>query len=289
MVSGATGFIGRNICKALKESQIEFATIIRNSPKKTKCPELSSINFVVSSCNIQSDLKKVFNEYKPDLVINAAGVWANANSTTDLGEIIQGNIVFSTHLAIAALKVNSKFYNLSSYWQLEGTSLHTINNFYTDTKKSFETILNSLVDKEGLQCTSLFLYDNFGPGDTRGKVIDLLIKHKNQDGELLMSEPGRYLNLLHITDVVNGIISAVKYKGDGRNFEISNTRLVTLLQLVKLVEKCKKSEIQVKWTNDSNSNEPYANHVSPISPVPGWHPRMDLESGILSMLEEKIE
>jgi CDP-3, 6-dideoxy-D-glycero-L-glycero-4-hexulose-4-reductase len=280
LVSGATGYVGKNLCESLYASDVEFAVLIRRHSQTTSFSELGIKTYLIDSESPEKDLTAACLDFAPTSIVHAAGAWSNGRMSENLSELVQMNICYSTYLALAALNVEAKFYNLATYWQLSQSKVVTVKNFYTQTKQTFESLLDSLIEHEGLSATSLYLYDNFGPKDSRGKIVDLLLANKGNQIPLKMSDPNKYLNLLYIRDVVDGIISSLKMKTTPRNLEIANNNLITLKKLVEVVEEASKVEIRVEWERDYSVVGDYARHSYQYQQPLNWNPKFTIRDGI---------
>ena len=280
LVSGATGYIGKNLCTGLHRSDIEFAVLIRSHSQSNYFSDLGIRAYLIDSESPEKDLKSVCRDFGPTSIVHAAGIWSNGRKPEELDQLIKVNISYSAHLALAAVRINAKFYNLATYWQMNQPRVHTVKNFYTQTKQTFENLLDSLIEYEGLSATSLYLYDNFGPQDSRGKIVDLLLANKGNTIPLRMSDPGKYLNLLYISDVVNGIISSLKMQTQLRNLEIANSELITLKKLVELVEESVNEKIKIDWAKEFDFTEDYSRHEFHHQQPLAWTPRYSVQAGI---------
>jgi nucleoside-diphosphate-sugar epimerase len=285
LVSGATGYIGKNLCDALYQTGSDFAVLIRNSAQTPYFSSLGVQSYVINSESSEKDLAAACNDFRPYSIVHAAGVWSNGRSPEELSKLVAMNISYSTHLALAALSVNAKFYNLATYWQLNQPKVSTVKNFYTQTKQTFESLLDSLIEHEGLSATSLYLYDNFGPRDYRGKIVDLLIAKRGDQFPLRMTDPNKYLNLLYIPDVVDGIVMSLKMHTEDRNLEIANSEVITLRKLVQLVEESTNEEICVEWEKDFVAVDDYSTHNYHYKPPSNWFPKYSLKAGLNKLLE----
>jgi len=287
LVSGATGYIGKNLCDALYKTGSDFAVLIRNSVQTPYFSRLGIQSYVINSESSEKDLVDACNDFRPCSIVHAAGIWSNGRSPEDLSKLVAMNISYSTHLALAALSVNAKFFNLATYWQLNQPKVSIVKNFYTQTKQTFENLLDSLIEHEGLSATSLYLYDNFGPHDTRGKIVDLLIAKKGNPIPLRMTDPNKYLNLLYISDVVDGILLSLKMQSEDRNLEIANSEVITLRKLVQLVEESMNEEIRVEWEKVFVTVDDYSTHNYHYKTPSNWFPNYSLKAGIDKLVEKE--
>ena len=132
----------------------------------------------------------------------------------------------------------------------------------------------------------MYLYDNFGPQDSRGKIVDLLVANKGNTIPLNMSEPGKYLNLLYISDVVSGIISSLKMRTNLRNLEIANSELITLGKLVELVEEALHAKINVQWEKNDVAVDDFSQHNFHYQQPLNWVPKYSFQTGIKEIISK---
>lgn len=286
LVSGATGYIGKNLCEGLYRADMEFAALVRSNSKSKYFSDLGIQTYLIDSEYPEKGLTHACIDFAPTAIVHAAGIWSNGRKSEDLDKLVKMNISFSTHLALAALRINAKFYNLATYWQLTQPKVFTVKNFYTQTKQTFENLLDGLIEHEGLSATSLYLYDNFGPQDSRGKIVDLLVANKGNTIPLNMSEPGKYLNLLYISDVVSGIISSLKMRTNLRNLEIANSELITLGKLVELVEEALHAKINIQWEKNVVAVDDFSQHNFHYPQPLNWVPKYSFQTGIKEIISK---
>ena len=89
------------------------------------------------------------------------------------------------------------FINVCSAWQNinlypKGDSL------YSYTKNAFIEILNYYTKSAKLNVKNLYLYDNYGEDDNRGKIIELLIKSAIMDTSINLRSKNQLINFYYI-------------------------------------------------------------------------------------------
>lgn len=286
IVAGASGFIGSNLCNTLAKNGHEVLALYRKNPKRTSFPlHLNSV-LIDSAIDIDS-LNRACSSFDADFVVNAAGDWRVSQAEENVDRIVQANVEFPLVLANLALEKGCNFVTLSSFWQLEDSDLHKVSNCYTESKINFENLIDNLVSEQSLKATSIYLYDNYGLNDSRDKIVDQLISRGSHSKPIKLSDPSRYLNLLHISDVINGIITYTLTDFKTRKLEISCNKVVSLGYLVSIVEECLEANLSIEWESISQDWEPFRKHNSTLKRPEGWEPKIDLRSGIEGLVKRK--
>jgi nucleoside-diphosphate-sugar epimerase len=286
IVAGASGFIGSNLCNTLAKNGHEVLALYRTNSKRTSFPlQLNSV-LIDSAIDIDS-LTRACSSFDADFVVNAAGDWRVSQAEENVDKIVQANVEFPLVLANLALEKGCNFVTLSSFWQLEDSDLHKVSNCYTESKINFENLIDNLVSEQGLKATSIYLYDNYGLNDSRDKIVDQLISRGSHSKPIKLSDPSRYLNLLHISDVINGIITYTLTDLKTRKLEISCNEVVSLGYLVSIVEECLEASLSIEWESISQDWEPFRKHNSTLKRPEGWEPKVDLRSGIEGLVKRK--
>ena len=95
-------------------------------------------------------------------------------------------------------------------WQHFGTPDYRPVNLYAATKQAFEDVLAYYADAQGIAAVTLELYDTYGPGDPRRKLIRILFEAA-RSGEPIQLSPGeQVIELLHVDDAVPRIVKEAK-------------------------------------------------------------------------------
>jgi nucleoside-diphosphate-sugar epimerase len=284
LISGANGFIGKNLTKFFIDSNIELGLLTRKKIDKNTKPNSKIHVYNLSGNNFKEEIPKIFKDFKPTIFIHAAA-YPKSSSLNEINDLVNINITYSTQLAISSVISNTKFYNLSSYWQFSNPNLISVDNFYTKTKKIFEEIIDQLVLKEGLRATSVVLYDNFGPHDTRQKLFNELLDNAGTSDVLSISTPNKYINLLYISDVISGIVKSIENTENQRFLEVANPTLISLGELVRIVENCLGKSVSVIWEEPNPNLLHNLNHTYLFDTPQSWIPKYSLEQSIFEILK----
>jgi nucleoside-diphosphate-sugar epimerase len=171
LVTGATGFIGTNLVPVLLRAGHEAAIIKR----KTTKPDSIAANVLSIDAESYAAICSGINAFNPDIVIHLAALYVNKHIPEQIPDLISSNITFGVNILEAMAENNvTKFINIGTQAQHFGNSRYCPANLYAATKEAFKNIL-IFYETKGIKHKTVEFFDTYGKGDTRKKIIDLLI------------------------------------------------------------------------------------------------------------------
>jgi hypothetical protein len=124
-------------------------------------------------------------------------------------------------------------------------------NLYAATKQAFEDILSYYVDAHGLKVMTLALFDTYGPGDPRQKLVSLLWKTALSGQELAMSPGEQLIDIVYIDDVLDAFVVAADLlmeQSEGHlRYGISSGQPIRLIDLAKIFEEASGLTLPISW------------------------------------------
>ncbi len=93
----------------------------------------------------------------------------------------------------------------------------------------------------------IFLDNTFGPGDTRDKILNIVVNSVVNNLDNPLKNPDGYINITYIRDVVNRILFALNSSEDGKSSFISENsiELGSIYDFFKNYIKTKKIDINI--------------------------------------------
>lgn len=294
LITGASGFIGSHLARALSSRGWDVQLLVR--PNSKTSAELSSLKRLEHDGTTEQ-LITIMKETKPDLVFHLASLFLAGHAPADIQRLITSNVLFSTQLLEAMSEAGvTKLVNTGTSWQHfadDSIELHPV-NLYAATKSAFDAILQYYVEAKGFSSVSLKLFDTYGPGDERAKLIKLLLKTLRTNAPLSMSPGEQKIDLVYIDDVVEAFVQAGERvmkstAGTSEIFTIATGKPVSIQELVSTLGRVaghtvpvtfggrpyREREVMLPWSKGKN--------------VPGWQPRVSLEEGLRRLLESPAE
>ena len=223
VVTGASGFIAKNLRKYLSEQNIELISISRNDFKNFK----NEIKIISENYEEKNILKKIKNS---DVLIHLVGIGKQSVSS-DYDMI---NTDLTKHVVNLSKKARiKKIIFLSGL----GVSSNTSLGYFISKYNAEKQIINSGLD-----------FTIFRPSYIVGKD-DLLSKNlKNQikSGEIIIPGSGTYsIQPIHVSDVVKVIFESLsQLKFNNKIIDLVGPDFVTFEKYVKLFSKGTKTKIR---------------------------------------------
>lgn len=288
LVTGATGFIGKNLIPLLTEQGYKLTVIVRNS--NFPCEWASgAVKTIVDDQDAES-LIKTFKNSGFDGVIHLATYFCSSHRAEDIRSLIESNITFGARIAEAAVNENVKwFINTGSFWQHYNGLEYSPVNLYAATKQGFEVILDYYRENSSTCFTTLELGDTYGENDVRSKLLNIWRKIIGTDESLAMSPGEQMIDLLHVSDVCNGFLLLVKNLEsqaeyyNGKSHFLAGNEMISIRNLAKLAETVSGKKLNIVW-----GGRPYREREIMIpsfkgTALPGWSPRIQLKDGLKSL------
>ncbi len=222
VITGASGFVAKNLRKYLSEKNIKLISISRNDFKQFK----NELKIVSKNYDEKSLLPKIQNS---DAIIHLVGT-GKQSINTDYNVV---NVEFTKHIVNLSKKAKiSKFVFTSGL----GVSANTSSGYFISKHKAERLIVNS-----GLN------YTIFRPSYIVGKddLFTKYLKKQIKKGKIEIPGSGTYsIQPIHINDVVKILLQSVlQTKFKNKIIDLVGPDYITFEQYVKLFSKGTKTSI----------------------------------------------
>ena len=308
IVTGGAGFIGGNFVHYMVNKYPE--DMIINLDLLTYAGNLETLKPVENAPNykfIKGDIAdrafifKLFEEEKPDVVINFAAESHVDRSITDPESFVRTNVMGTTTLLDACRTYGIKRYHQVSTDEVYGdlpldrpdlffneeTPLHT-SSPYSSSKASADLFVLAYHRTYGLPVTVSRCSNNYGPYHFPEKLIPLIISRALNDEELPVYGKGENVrDWLYVTDHCKAIDLVVRKGKVGEVYNIGGHNERTNLVVVKTILKALgKPESLIKFVTDRPGHDRrYAIDPTKIETELGWKPEYTFDTGIVKTIE----
>lgn len=265
LVTGAKGFVGKNLCAALKN--------IRDGKDRTRNIKIEEI--FEYDIDTEKSLLDGFCE-KADFVFNLAGV----NRPKDNSEFMQGNFGFASELLDTLKKHNNKCPVMLSS-SIQATLIGRYDSDYGRSKKAGEDLFFKYSEKTGAKVLVYRFPNLFGKWckPNYNSAVATFCNNTANDLPITVNDRSTELELLYIDDLVAEMLDALEKKEhhcefDGINTVITEsgkycavptTHKVTLGEIVDLLEQFKsqpKTLLMPEIPNNSFAKKLYSTYLS---------------------------
>jgi nucleoside-diphosphate-sugar epimerase len=285
LITGATGFIGRCLLKALQSTPHEVYILYRGKNK---------ISINVKSINTEDiNWKDSIKNANPDVVIHLAAYLTSADDEPAIEKLIQSNILFGAHLLDALKNTNIKYFINTGTFAEYFDNKETINPsyLYAATKSAFRHILNYYQSITGYKVVNIIPYTVYGGVDTKKKMIDYIFESIGKETPLNMSPGEQLLDLIYVDDVIDFYIQLLNnlsfVKDKYTEIHLGTGIGTSPKEVAGLMETVTGKKANINWGGipyrKRDTMASIANRKLPSELFP-WKPRITLEEGIKAYL-----
>ena len=308
IVTGGAGFIGANFVYYELEKHpedriicLDKLTYAGNLETLEDAMKNSNFRFVKGDIADKECVEKLFEEEKPDIVVNFAAESHVDRSIEDPGIFLKTNILGTQVLMDACRKYGIKRYHQVSTDEVYGdlpldrpdlffteeTPIHT-SSPYSSSKAGADLLVLAYHRTFGLPVTITRCSNNYGPYHFPEKLIPLMISRALADESLPVYGKGENVrDWLYVKDHCAAIDLVMREGKVGEVYNVGGHNEKSNLEVVKIIlEKLGKPESLITYVTDRPGHDMrYAIDPTKIHNELGWLPGTKFEDGIEQTIE----
>ena len=297
IVTGGAGFIGANFIYLQLEEHpedriicLDKLTYAGNLSTLEKAMKNPNFRFVKADISDKESVERLFEEEKPDIIVNFAAESHVDRSIEDPGLFIKTNIMGTQVLMDACRKYGIKRYHQVSTDEVYGdlpldrpdlffteeTPIHT-SSPYSSSKAGADLLVLSYYRTFGLPVSITRCSNNYGPFHFPEKLIPLMISRALDDESLPVYGKGENIrDWLFVKDHCKAIDLVMRKGRVGEVYNIGGHNEKTNLEVVKII---------LKELGKPESLIRYAIDPTKIHSELGWLPETKFEDGIKKTIQ----
>lgn len=262
LVTGPRGFVASRFLQTARAHQM--VTLDRDLPA-TSLPDL-------------------FAKEKFDAVVHLATQFSKTHEYGEISGLVDSNLTLTARLLECSNEAGvRRFVTFGTYYEFPAPA-----SLYAATKAAMMPILDFYARLGRMQVTELFLYDTYGPGDPRPKILNLLIKAATSGEELLLSPGMQKMKLLHVDDVCQAILHALELPEEPTTHDVARYALeplesLTLREIAAQVETVTYCKLNANWGAREYTPGVQMEPALPLPPLPGWKAQISLQQGLVEV------
>lgn len=276
LVSGATGFIGRNLVRHLEELGHSVFPFSRSTghdvtDKNSFAPFLEQgIGIVVHLAGLT---------FVPDSWI-AAGSFYTVNT---LGT--QQVLEFCRATQARMVYVSAYVYGMPQYLPIDEYHPVAPNNPYAHSKWLGEELCRFYARNMSVKSTILRPFNLYGPGQDDRFLIPTLLRQIRETGEITVKDELPKRDYLHINDFVEACSLAMMHDENFSIFNVGSGTSHSVYQIIEVLRRGFRSDITFTSLNEKRQNEipDTVADIGAIRRALGWSPKTNLNDEIIKM------
>jgi nucleoside-diphosphate-sugar epimerase len=141
-----------------------------------------------------------------------------------------------------------------------------------------------------LRVADLTIGDTYGSDDTRGKLMNLLISNVGSEKMLNLGSGLQNMSLIHVSDAARAIAKVMQnpdeiIEGSVWRVQVPPTDNILVRDLITKIERITSKKISCTFDESRDRQREIYSPIIGLKQLPGYLPKIDLASGINSMLE----
>lgn len=286
LITGATGFVGRNLVTYLsKNTKHKIIVIVRDlEVSKSLFPSENVYHILNTKLD---DIK----QYSPQCVFHLAAKLSSQNDENTLDELLSSNIIFGTKLLHVLKECDSLklFINIGTFAEYR-FGPNGVNNayLYSATKTAFKELLRYYSDISEYKYLHIVPYTIYGGRDSSKKIIDYIKDSLELKEPVKMTKGEQVLDFIHINDVISFFIFIID--NIDRFLSLSNGEIVhlgsgqgtSIKDLAKMIENKYAGKANINWGGIPYRDRDIMYAVAPIHKLLqlGWKSQYKLKDNL---------
>jgi UDP-glucuronate 4-epimerase len=305
LVTGGAGFIGSNLIEKLLKEGYEVVCldnfndyynpqIKRNNIK----PYLREKRFDLIEADIRDKdtLKKVFEKYKFRKVIHLAAQAGVRLSLKQPNLYVDVNVNGTLNLLELSKEYKIKYFVFGSSSSVYGATKEipfseegklTPISPYGVSKRTGELLCSTYNHLYNLPVTVLRFFTVYGPRQRPDMAIHKFTKLIDEGKEICLYGNGETSrDYTYISDIIEGIISALNTDFNYEIFNLGNSNPTNLSRLISLIEKNLGKTVKIKYLPEQpgDPSSTFAD-ISKSKRILNYKPKIKMEEGIKNFIE----
>jgi nucleoside-diphosphate-sugar epimerase len=292
LVTGAGGFIGSNLCRALQAAGAEVHGLLRPGGTRQALLDIAGDAVIAHEVDLRdlTRLRRVVATIQPDLIFHAAVRHAYRRET-NLGESVADNVLGLANLLDATAELSyRRLVHLGSFLEYgprrrphrESDPLRP--RCLRGATKGAATLL-AVHQARTKPIVELRLFSVYGPGEKCQRLVPRAIRAALLEEELPLTDRGYRRDLVFVEDVAEACLEAgiADHRVVGQVINVASGREFANEEVVAEVERVVGSPIRTR-VGAFRARRTDVSHctadISRAAKLLDWRPRHDLAAGL---------
>ena len=281
LVTGSSGFVGRNLVEELKRHNVEVVTLTDLKAKRVDI----------------RDWKKIKEIMDIDIVYHLAAITSVPFSFENPGETYDVNVLGTLNILELCRSCNadkivfasSYVYGQPQYLPIDEKHPLQPTNPYARSKILGEELCRAYNTDFGVKCIILRPFNIYGVGQSKNFLIPSIIAQLRY-GKIELKDPEPKRDFIYISDVIDAYIKAGEFKGNFDVFNIGYGKSYSVKEIVDKIIYLYGKDVKVKYSGERRKNEimdTIAN-IKKAKEKLGWKHSVEIDNGLSNILKQNI-
>lgn len=285
LITGASGFLGRNLLKAINKKKYNLIIITTNKKnelfREKNYKSLKIFDYSKKDLNRVSRIKNIIG------IIHLSTAYGRKNNNKNF--IYQVN--YKTPLKIFKIinKDNLKFFlNTDTYYE-RNLILPSGLREYVKSKKDFVETMKRICFNESYNFINCVIHHMYGPNDSDDKFLPSMLRRlKKNENTIDLTKGNQKKDFIHVKDVSSAIIMIIDSQmksDDEKDYEIGSNKPYSIKYVITRLKSIIGSKSRLNFgaiasiPNEKNLYKANCRNLLKI----GWKPKINLNDGLKTL------
>ena len=238
LVTGITGFLGKNILEVYDKNEFEIVGVSRG------CQVIDGIRCIQADLLEIRDVEKIIEMEKPDILLLLAWdvspniYWQSYNNHLWANSSIQLSEIFLRHGGKKIVFAGtSASYDYQYGYLTENLTPEKPSSLYGEAKLYTSHVLQSLADQYNARYVEARLFSIYGKYEHPNRLITKTIEILLDDGIVKNSKWNLYRDYIYVKDAANAIMLLIQNNCTSGVYNVSSGTPVSIREILETIEK----------------------------------------------------
>ena len=282
LVTGSSGFVGKNLIEELKRQDADVLTLTEHDGRRIDIRD-------------QQRVMRIINEIRNiDIVYHLAAITSVPFSFENPGETYDVNVLGTLNILELCRSCNadkivfasSYVYGQPQYLPIDEKHPLQPTNPYARSKILGEELCRAYNTDFGVKCIILRPFNIYGVGQGKNFLIPSIIAQLRY-GKIELKDPEPKRDFIYISDVIDAYIKAGEFNGNFEVFNIGYGRSYSVKEIVDKIIHLYGKNVKVKYRNERRKNE-IMDTIADTKKAKeklGWKPKVEINKGLNDILK----
>jgi len=280
LVTGATGFIGSNLCPVLQQAgaEVHGVSLREHASKPEGLHCLHQVDLRVSA-----NCDALIDQVKPDIIVHLSSVVVGTRDLAAVSDTLLGNLCSSVYLMIAAERTGTQRMLIAGSLE-EPAARDRPNSPYAASKAATRLYSDLFSSLSELQVSQIRIGMVYGPRQwDHRKLVPYLIRCLLDNTSPSVTSGVRQADWIHVDDVVQGILRlGVMAQMPEQGLSLGTGRLSSVRQVVEHLLDINGGAVEAQFGDlpDRQNEAASAADVDSLEQHLQWRPQIELRDGL---------
>jgi len=297
LITGASGFLGSHLARALVGEGHEVLAVVRSSSDLSRLDDIKvKLSFVVASLNTIETVCEPIAQFRPEVAFHLAWTGGNSskfvNQTAQVFENVPGTLELVRILAEAGCATVVYAGSSVQYGEfnvpVSESDLSSPANLYGAAKYGAEVLVSGLCRAYGMRFCGVRVFWTYGPMDDAMRMIPSVISSLLDVQRPRLTEGRQLWDFLYIDDAVRAFLLLASTASAEGVFNLGSGQPVAIREVVESMRDLIDPSLELGF-----GEVPYGPNqvmhlqpdVSRLQTATGWRPEVGLIDGIRRTVE----